>query len=113
MTFDSTVRLTRVEAPREVALEREWTGMIRPNGRYMYQVRARRFTCSPRPRGSPRRGLGPSRRILNLLSGSRMTNKHWLHGNDHRRHLGVRWHGPRPRLPLTSVCTTLANAVVF
>src|SRR6266540_2457170 len=34
MTFDSTVRLTRVDAPREVAFEGDWTGMIRPDGRY-------------------------------------------------------------------------------
>jgi hypothetical protein len=35
MTFDSTVRLTRVDPPHEVAFEGEWTGMIRPDGRYL------------------------------------------------------------------------------
>jgi hypothetical protein len=37
-TFDSTVRLTRVDAPREVAFDGEWTGMIRPSGRYLVEA---------------------------------------------------------------------------
>jgi ribosome-associated toxin RatA of RatAB toxin-antitoxin module len=36
-TFDSTVRLANVDAPREVTFEGEWTGMIRPSGRYLVE----------------------------------------------------------------------------
>jgi hypothetical protein len=39
-TFDSIVRLVRVEAPREVAFEGEWAGMIRPSGRYLVEPAA-------------------------------------------------------------------------
>src|SRR5947208_13054327 len=34
-TIDSTVRLVRVDAEREVAFEGEWAGMIRPTGPYL------------------------------------------------------------------------------
>jgi hypothetical protein len=37
-TFDSTVRLVTVDAPREVAFEGEWTGMLRPSGRYLVEA---------------------------------------------------------------------------
>ena len=37
-TFDSTVRLVKVDAPREVAFEGEWTGMLRPSGRYLVEA---------------------------------------------------------------------------
>src|SRR5947207_11621859 len=36
-TIDSTVRLVRVDVPREVAFEGEWAGMIRPDGRYLVE----------------------------------------------------------------------------
>ena len=36
-TFDSTVRLTHVDPPRELAFEGDWTGMIKPNGRYLVE----------------------------------------------------------------------------
>src|SRR5438045_3504937 len=51
MTFDSTVRLTKVEAPREVAFEGEWTGMMRPTGRYLVEPAAEgsRITLNPHP----------------------------------------------------------------
>jgi uncharacterized protein YndB with AHSA1/START domain len=52
MTFDSTVHLTKVDAPREVAFEGDWTGMIRPNGRYLVE---------PTPEGS-RVTLNPATR---------------------------------------------------
>jgi uncharacterized protein YndB with AHSA1/START domain len=57
MTFDSTARLTRVDAPREVAFEGEWTGMIRPNGRYLVEPapEGSRVTLNPRPES---RGVG-------------------------------------------------------
>ena len=50
-TFDSTVRLVRVDAPREVAFEGEWTGMIRPSGRYLVEPNAdgTRVTLNPHP----------------------------------------------------------------
>jgi uncharacterized protein YndB with AHSA1/START domain len=62
-TFDSTVRLTRVEAPREVAFEGDWTGMIRPSGRYLVEAAAggTRVTLNPHPEA---RGLG---RLLSPL----------------------------------------------
>ena len=42
-TFDSTVRIVRADAPREVAFEGEWTGMLRPSGHYLVE---------PAPEGS-------------------------------------------------------------
>ena len=44
MTFDSTVRLTKVEAPREVAFEGEWTATL-PRGS---RRRSRRIESSAR-----------------------------------------------------------------
>jgi carbon monoxide dehydrogenase subunit G len=56
-TIDSTVRLVKVDAPREVAFEGEWAGMIRPNGRYLVEPAAggTRVTLNPHP---ATRGLG-------------------------------------------------------
>jgi uncharacterized membrane protein len=50
-TFDSTVRLTRVDPPREVAFEGEWSGMIRPSGRYLVEPvqGGARVTLNPHP----------------------------------------------------------------
>src|SRR3954471_4413892 len=38
MTFDSTVRVSHVEPWREVDFEGEWTGMMRPSGRYLVEA---------------------------------------------------------------------------
>ena len=56
-TIDSTVRLTRVDAPREIAFEGEWAGMIRPNGRYLIESQGAgsSVTLNPHPET---RGLG-------------------------------------------------------
>ena len=56
-TFDSTVRLAKVDAPREVAFEGEWTGMIRPSGRYVIEPvpGGSRVTLNPHPEA---RGFG-------------------------------------------------------
>ncbi|MDQ6682540.1 MAG: SRPBCC family protein [Chloroflexota bacterium] len=64
-TFDSTVRVVRVEVPREVAFEDEWAGMIRPSGRYLVEPVAEgtRVTLNPHPEA---RGIG---RILAPLMG--------------------------------------------
>lgn len=57
MTFDSAVRLTRVDAPREIAFEGEWAGMVRPRGRYLVEAapQGSRVTLNPQPEV---RGLG-------------------------------------------------------
>jgi ribosome-associated toxin RatA of RatAB toxin-antitoxin module len=64
-TFDSTVRVVRVEALREVAFEGDWAGMIRPSGRYVVEPDAQgtRVTLNPYPEA---RGVG--RLISPLLS---------------------------------------------
>jgi hypothetical protein len=50
-TFDSTVRLVRVDAQREIAFEGEWAGMIRPSGRYIVEPAGAgtRVTLNPHP----------------------------------------------------------------
>jgi uncharacterized protein YndB with AHSA1/START domain len=50
-TIDSTVRLVTVDAPREVAFEGEWAGMIRPDGRYLVEPApgGSRVTLNPHP----------------------------------------------------------------
>jgi Polyketide cyclase / dehydrase and lipid transport len=55
-TFDSTVRIVRADG-REVAFEGEWTGMIRPSGRYLVEPAAggSRVTLNPHPEA---RGFG-------------------------------------------------------
>ena len=76
-TFDSTVRLVRVEVPREVAFEGEWAGMIRPSGRYLVEPVAEgtRITLNPHPET---RGMG---RILAPLIGlmiKRLNRQHLI-----------------------------------
>jgi uncharacterized protein YndB with AHSA1/START domain len=75
MTFDSTVRLTRVDAPREVAFEGEWTGMIRPSGRYLVEPapEGSRVTLNPRPEV---RGIGRIMEPLITFMGRRLNHEH-------------------------------------
>jgi uncharacterized protein YndB with AHSA1/START domain len=75
MTFDSTVRLTRVDAPREVAFEGEWTGMIRPDGRYLVEPapEGSRVTLNPHPQV---RGIGRLMAPLIAFMGKRLNNDH-------------------------------------
>jgi uncharacterized protein YndB with AHSA1/START domain len=56
-TFDSTVRVVTADAPREVAFEGEWTGPIRPSGRYLVEPapEGSRVTLNPHPEA---RGFG-------------------------------------------------------
>jgi uncharacterized protein YndB with AHSA1/START domain len=75
MTFDSTVRLTRVEAPREIAFEGEWTGMIRPDGRYLVEPapEGSRVTLNPHPQV---RGIGRLMAPLIAFMGKRLNKEH-------------------------------------
>jgi uncharacterized protein YndB with AHSA1/START domain len=75
MTFDSTVRLTRVDAPREVAFEGEWTGMIRPDGGYLVEPapEGSLVTLNPRPQV---RGIGRIMEPLITFMGRRLNNEH-------------------------------------
>ena len=75
MTFDSTVRLTKVVPPREVAFEGEWTGMIRPDGRYLVEPapEGSRVTLNPRPQV---RGLGRVMEPLISFMGKRLNEEH-------------------------------------
>jgi carbon monoxide dehydrogenase subunit G len=56
-TLDSTVRLVRVDPPREVAFEGDWAGMVKPDGRYVVEPAngGTRVTLNPHPQA---RGLG-------------------------------------------------------
>ncbi|HEV8697497.1 MAG TPA: SRPBCC family protein [Candidatus Limnocylindrales bacterium] len=75
MTFDSTVHLTKVDAPREVAFEGEWTGMIRPNGRYLVEPtpEGSKVTLNPRPEV---RGIGRIMEPLITFMGRRLNEEH-------------------------------------
>jgi uncharacterized protein YndB with AHSA1/START domain len=75
MTFDSTVRLTKVDAPHEVAFEGEWTGMIRPVGRYLVESapEGSRVTLNPRPEV---RGVGRIMEPLITFMGRRLNEEH-------------------------------------
>jgi hypothetical protein len=75
MTFDSTVRRTRVDAPREVAFEGGWTGMIRPNGRYLVEPapEGSRVTLNPRPEV---RGIGRLMEPVIAAMGRRLNREH-------------------------------------
>jgi uncharacterized protein YndB with AHSA1/START domain len=75
MTFDSTVRLTRVDPPREVAFEDDWTGMIRPVGRYLVESapEGSRVTLNPRPEV---RGVGRIMEPLIAFMGRRLNKEH-------------------------------------
>jgi carbon monoxide dehydrogenase subunit G len=50
-TIDSTVRLIKVDEPREVTFEGQWAGMIRPSGRYLVEPAGEgtRVTLNPHP----------------------------------------------------------------
>ena len=56
-TFDSTVRIVRADAPREIVFEGEWTGLLRPSGRYLVEPapNGSRVTLNPHPEA---RGFG-------------------------------------------------------
>jgi hypothetical protein len=75
MTFDSTVRLTKVDPPREVAFEGEWAGMIRPDGRYLVEAvpEGSRVTLNPRPQV---RGIGRIMAPLITFMGRRLNEEH-------------------------------------
>lgn len=74
-TFDSEVRLTRVDPPREVAFGGEWTGMIRPNGRYLVEPAGggSRVTLNPTPET---RGVGSLLAPLMALMIKRLNRQH-------------------------------------
>jgi carbon monoxide dehydrogenase subunit G len=75
MTFDSTVRLTRVDTPREIAFEGEWTGMIRPDGRYLVEPapEGSRVTLNPHPQV---RGIGRLMEPVIAFMGRRLNKEH-------------------------------------
>jgi uncharacterized protein YndB with AHSA1/START domain len=56
-TFDSTVRIVQADPPREIAFEGEWTGTIRPSGRYLVEPApdGAMVTLNPHPEA---RGFG-------------------------------------------------------
>jgi hypothetical protein len=74
-TFDSTVRLVRVEVPREVAFEGDWVGMIRPNGRYLVEPApgGTLVTLNPHPET---RGIGRILAPLLALMIKRLNQRH-------------------------------------
>jgi uncharacterized protein YndB with AHSA1/START domain len=75
VTFDSTVRLIKVDAPREVAFEGDWTGMICPNGRYLVEPapEGSRVTLNPRPET---RGIGRIMEPLMTFMIRRLNEEH-------------------------------------
>ena len=74
-TFDSTVRLTKVDPPREVAFEGECTGKLKPNGRYLVEPvpEGSRVTLNPRPEV---RGIGRVMEPLMAFMGRRLNEEH-------------------------------------
>jgi uncharacterized protein YndB with AHSA1/START domain len=74
-TFDSTIRLVRADAPREVAFEGEWAGMIRPSGRYLIEPapEGTLVTLNPHPET---RGLGMVMAPLIGIMIKRLNRKH-------------------------------------
>jgi uncharacterized protein YndB with AHSA1/START domain len=74
-TFDSTVRLVRAEAPREVAFEGDWAGMIRPSGRYLIESAGEGalVTLNPHPEA---RGFGKLMAPLMGIMIKRMNQKY-------------------------------------
>ena len=74
-TFDSTVRVVRVEALREVAFEGDWAGMIKPSGRYLIEPDAAgtRVTLNPCPET---RGIGRIMSPLLALMIKRLNRQH-------------------------------------
>ncbi len=73
--FHSTVRVVRAEAPREVAFEGEWAGMIRPSGRYLIEPapEGARITLNPHPEA---RGVGKIMAPLISIMIKRLNQKH-------------------------------------
>ena len=74
-TFDSTVRLVRADAPREVAFEGEWVGMMRPSGRYVVEPdgEGSRVTLNPHPEA---RGVGKVMAPLMGVMIKRLNRRH-------------------------------------
>lgn len=74
-TFDSTVRIVKAEAPREVTFEGEWTGMIRPSGGYLAEPAAdgTRVTLNPHPEA---RGFGKVMAPILGMMIKRLNEKH-------------------------------------
>jgi hypothetical protein len=65
----------RVDAPREVAFDGEWTGMIRPTGRYLVEPapEGSRVTLNPRPEVW---GIGRIMEALITFMGRRLNHEH-------------------------------------
>jgi hypothetical protein len=74
-TFDSTVRLVVADAPREVAFEGEWAGLLRPSGRYLIEPAPEGswVTLNPHPEV---RGLGRLLAPLMALTIKRLNEGH-------------------------------------
>jgi uncharacterized protein YndB with AHSA1/START domain len=74
-TFDSTVTVIRADAPREIAFEGAWAGMIRPSGRYVVEPApgGTRVTLNPRPEA---RGVGRIMAPLLAVMIKRLNRQH-------------------------------------
>ena len=74
-TLDSTVRLVRVDPPREVAFEGDWAGMVKPDGRYVVEPAngGTRVTLNPHPQA---RGLGKLMAPVMTLLIRRLNRQH-------------------------------------
>jgi len=74
-TFDSSVRVTFVDPPHEVAFEGEWTGMFRPSGSYTVERAddGSRVTLNPHPEV---RGMGRLMQPLIALMVRRLNRDH-------------------------------------
>ncbi|MFL5684971.1 MAG: SRPBCC family protein [Chloroflexota bacterium] len=74
-TFDSTVVVTQVDVPREVAFEGEWSRMIKPSGRYLVEPapEGSRVTLNPHPEV---RGVGRLMAPLITFMGRRLNREH-------------------------------------
>lgn len=82
-TFDSTVRIARADAPREIAFDGEWTGMMRPSGRYLVEPApgGSRVVLNPHPEA---RGIG---KVLAPLMAMMIRRLNRQHLEDLRREL--------------------------
>src|SRR5689334_18568669 len=56
-TIKGTVRITKADAPREIDFEGDWSGMVKPDGRYLVESApgGSRVTLNPHPQT---RGVG-------------------------------------------------------
>lgn len=74
-TFDSTVRIVRVDPPSEITFEGEWAGMMRPSGRYLVEPapEGARVTLNPHPEA---RGFGKLMAPLMGLMIRRLNHEH-------------------------------------